>query len=1337
MATRRKAAHTRTVTIADAIEDEGTSAFIQDAGWETLSQVPTIHDDQTPLSIVTTGALDLISPTSYTLLPTAHVPVYMPSTALFDWTGATRGATAVARITVILRLLDSCSTLFRLPSVSLLVITSDKPALVVGRDILRRSELASVDFSYAGGTPSDQKSDIDNFLNSRLDEARLKGAPPEFLIKVRALIFGPVYNIWRMHLCGDDAPCRLPPMRIRLKHATVIRPKKPYMKRQTPAKFDFIDRHTRDLVRQKVIRRSHSDTVAPSFLVPKTDGTFRLVVDEQWLNSQTIEDYYPSPMVSELLTLLVHAEVFASFDFLKGFWQMLVHPEDTHLLAFQTPVGVFEFLRAVMGAMNSGTHMVRCTSHIFSETRMLWRRLLLLIDDALVWGRTPLPPRDQNPAASPLQVAPAGTPVSRGRNGVEYVVPFDGELQPRTSDPAWVELYNNIEEYLLICNKFNLKCHPKKQNFYSTELTYLGWTVSKEGVSITHDRIQGLTELGPPATVYDLQQFNYATIWVQKCIPNYSLLATPITDFIASALGGLGGKVTAKAKRLRLADNGWTPALAASFDAMKAALIGAITTTFPDPEKHVCQFTDASMHYWSIMITQIPMEDIGLPISQQRHEPLAFKSGKFRHNQRKWAIPDKEAYPAVHGVEWFPTLFSDHKKHTKYCDAKNMVYVLHPNYTPKTLPTTSRRRVNRWKEKLLDQRFDVIHLDGEENVWTDMGTRWGAPGLRPIDDFTYIPANFANICMPPPPPTTTPPVLARAVFYDFPAMPPPGNNPYDVNLTDSIRAQARFAWPKLSDIITAQTAVPETVRTSLALTLSSPGPLLLHKGKTFIPDHASLRERIMVVAHQGSMAHRGWNSMWNALQHFCSWPSMRTDAKTFVASCLQCVKNMHGELIPRPRGSQIQPERNGEVLTMDWITMPMSTSGHRYILTIKDSLSSLVSLTASSGQTAFDTAPSLFAWCSTHGTPDYLVTDRGPHFVNALLTALQQTLRYKHHLTTANASWTHGSIENLNRQVIKVFTVLCSEFKISIDKWPSLLPLVQYALNHADLPSNTCIGPDGISRPRSPIEINTGRRPPTQLSSLFWHGPDLSRLSTQLISTTTLLTQVMKIRHAWTALAFTTIHRLRMRRSEYQRRLRKQTNGKASTHYLPPFEVGCYVLVGRAICLHADKIRLRWQGPFKVVKVIGPLVYQVHLVGNAHSDAIREVHAARLRLFADKFLNLTTELIDLAQHDLAAHVINKIVAWRFADDDTIQFKIRWLGFEEPDDSWEYMRSIIQTHRVLVRNYLRKHKHRSIRLQTALDDILSTDKSRKLEAALRKRAQLAKVSAQAQAAQAPI
>ena len=103
------------------------------------------------------------------------------------------------------------------------------------------------------------------------------------------------------------------------------------------------------------------------------------------------------------------------------------------LFGFPNPrVGVFEFMRAMMGAMNSGMH-TWCVALAISSaraTRMLWRRLLLLIDDALVWSRklTSLPPahhRSANPQllGSLLRGGSTGTPVARGRNGLDYVIP--------------------------------------------------------------------------------------------------------------------------------------------------------------------------------------------------------------------------------------------------------------------------------------------------------------------------------------------------------------------------------------------------------------------------------------------------------------------------------------------------------------------------------------------------------------------------------------------------------------------------------------------------------------------------------------------------------------------------------------------------------------------------------------------------------------------------------------------------------------------------------------------------------------------------------------------------
>ena len=1227
-------------------------------------------------------------------------------------------------------------------------------------------------FSYAGGTPADQKTEIDDLLEGRLNEAALRGAPPAMIVLLRKLVYSRVYNMWRVQLCGSDAACRLPAMRIRLKPGAKYAPRKPYQKPQTPAKLKFWIEHLAMLEKAKVVRRTKAPP-APAFLVKKKNplDPFRLVVDEQQLNLVSEEEYYPSPLVHELLQLLVHAECFASFDFIKGFWQMLVDPRDTHLLAFQTPVGCFEFLRCVMGAMNSGTHLVRQTSYIFSDTGMLWRRLLLLIDDACVWGRTPLPASSTPSPATPARVVQPAQP----RLDTPYVRPHDGLLEPRTQKESWRELYDRIEEFLLVCHKYGLKCHPRKQSFFSTSLTYLGWNISKTGVSVTQDRIQGLVELGTPTTVFDIQQFDFGTIWVQKSIPNYVVLATPIRDFVKRALGGLQGKVKQRSQRALLSDHGWDATLQGHFDNMKKALIGAVTRAYPDPAKHICQFSDASMYYWCAMITQIPMEDIGLPLEEQRHEMLAFKSGKFTHNQMRWAIPDKEAYPLVHAAEWFPTLMN-HRRHTKYCDAKNIIYVLQPEYTPKSLPSTSMRRINRWKEKLMDQRYDAFHLDGERNVWCDMGSRWGAPGLRPVSEFTYVPTNFREIGFAVPPvdvlpttaadpvgPTASPtappadeatpsangaeasPVLlpaasvaaplTRARAFRVPFGPEVRSSsiqhPKDINLTGRLRSQKQTVWPTLAVIRTAQHAAhvqpPLKLDEDRSIMVASDGDGI---GKVWIPDTDLLRERIMIAAHQASMGHRGWAATWASLKLFCTWSSMKADAKEFVSSCIQCVKNMAGEMIARPMGSQIQAEAPGEVITMDWITMPMATDGSRYLLTLKDGLSSEVSLHASSGQTAFDTVPTLMDWCAHHGVPAFLITDRGTHFLNQLMEQVQKALRFDHHITTAHAAWTHGSVENMNKHVVNLVTLLCSEFKIPTNEWPKVIPMVCFALNHAPLPSNTSTGPDGKVDARSPIEISTGRKPPTQLSAIFWHGVNLHNVRTSTVSLPSLISKAMAARTAWSNLAFQEISALRMKRSRYQKQLRQRNNGKRSLLYLPEFKVGSYVLVGRAaLGAKLDKITLRWQGPFVVVSVVAPLVYKVHLVGPAHKDAVKRVHAARLRMFADSFLNVTEEVKDLAQHDLAAFVIEKITQWRISDASKMQLNVRWLGFTAADDSWEYLHTLQLSHRHMVTKFLASRKNSS-HCKAALTKIITADKAQKKSAAKQRRKDAAAATAAA-------
>jgi RNase H-like domain found in reverse transcriptase len=58
-------------------------------------------------------------------------------------------------------------------------------------------------------------------------------------------------------------------------------------------------------------------------------------------------------------------------------------------------------------------------------------------------------------------------------------------------------------------------------------------------------------------------------------------------------------------------------------------------------------YTDASDAFWSSVITQVPPEELDLPTPEQRHEPLAFLSGRFTGSSTRWSMFEKEAFAIV------------------------------------------------------------------------------------------------------------------------------------------------------------------------------------------------------------------------------------------------------------------------------------------------------------------------------------------------------------------------------------------------------------------------------------------------------------------------------------------------------------------------------------------------------------------------------------------------------------------------------------------------------------------------------------------------------------------
>ena len=98
-----------------------------------------------------------------------------------------------------------------------------------------------------------------------------------------------------------------------------------------------------------IIRRSDSQWSSPLQTVPKPDRSWRPCGDFRRLNDVTTPDRYPLPHIQDFTANLSGSTIFSKIDFIRGYYQVLVHPVDIPKTAITTPFGLFEFLRMPFG----------------------------------------------------------------------------------------------------------------------------------------------------------------------------------------------------------------------------------------------------------------------------------------------------------------------------------------------------------------------------------------------------------------------------------------------------------------------------------------------------------------------------------------------------------------------------------------------------------------------------------------------------------------------------------------------------------------------------------------------------------------------------------------------------------------------------------------------------------------------------------------------------------------------------------------------------------------------------------------------------------------------------
>lgn len=230
-----------------------------------------------------------------------------------------------------------------------------------------------------------------------------------------------------------------------------------------------------DLLENNIIRESSSPYCSPIILVRKKNGDYRLCVDYRKLNSITIKDKYPLPIIEEQIEKLGGKQVFISLDMSQGFYQIPLEENSISKTGFITPEGHYEFLRMPFGLANSPSVYQRLMDKILGPLR--FGKVLPYMDDLLI-------------AAD--------------------------------NDAEALEILHTV---LGIIRDSKLTLNLEKCKFLQREIEYLGYDISGSGVRPGMKKTEAVSKFREPANIHELRMFLGLTSYFRKFVRGYAVIA--------------------------------------------------------------------------------------------------------------------------------------------------------------------------------------------------------------------------------------------------------------------------------------------------------------------------------------------------------------------------------------------------------------------------------------------------------------------------------------------------------------------------------------------------------------------------------------------------------------------------------------------------------------------------------------------------------------------------------------------------------------------------------------------------------------------------------------------
>jgi hypothetical protein len=167
-------------------------------------------------------------------------------------------------------------------------------------------------------------------------------------------------------LFSDEAADRFPPSR-EWDHAIDLKPGAPDAMDCKVYPMTSLEKFLDEMVGKGYIRPSKSPYASPFFFVKKKDGKLRPVQDYRRLNSHTVRNQYPLPLIAQLISDLSGAHIFSKVDVRQGYNNVRIKKGDKWKAAFKTKFGHWEPLVMFFGLTNSPSTFQEMMNVIYKE----------------------------------------------------------------------------------------------------------------------------------------------------------------------------------------------------------------------------------------------------------------------------------------------------------------------------------------------------------------------------------------------------------------------------------------------------------------------------------------------------------------------------------------------------------------------------------------------------------------------------------------------------------------------------------------------------------------------------------------------------------------------------------------------------------------------------------------------------------------------------------------------------------------------------------------------------------------------------------------------------------